>query len=126
MKLKPCPFCGNDCITESEVLIKSYPSGGVTEKMAYCFICGGRATSKQWNKRSEVDALLSVSPWIPVSTRLPEDWRLCYFVMHEGGIVNKAYGDHQNQGEWIWLVDGAKEVDVTHWMPIPKIEGDKE
>ncbi len=71
--------------------------------------------------QAERDALLEKKRWILVSKKEPE-YDMPQLAMTSDGevlIANYAYGE--------WFDTWGQDVDVTHWMPLPKApeEGEK-
>lgn len=107
MKLKNCPFCGSDKITKCRHTCSIGCSGCGAE-------CG--FDEEYWNRRA--------SPWIPVSEGFPD---LCFDgisnnvdCMVDG--VREADCQYHEDGGWFNL-DG-ENINPTHWMPIPPLEGE--
>lgn len=129
MKLKPCPFCGEHLKPEyinDELAHYHHPVNN-------CAISHKTLFSEKyeaWNVRSDVDSLLSVSPWVPVSERFPtkeecesEGWHVNFAVKREKLKYWLRASYSVENGNWI----SASQLpvifkDVTHWMPIPKID----
>ena len=65
--------------------------------------------------RKQVEELESGSKWIPVTERLPEQYRSVIVWTSE-----RELGEAQFDGKHFeWCADEAF-ADVTHWMPLPE------
>ena len=58
------------------------------------------------------------SPWIPVSERLPEEFRSVLVVLAGGNRSAEGWFRYK-KGEASWNVASCTKVSVTHWMPLP-------
>ena len=64
--------------------------------------------------------------WIPVSEGLPTEDGIClvYQTFNIWGEEHKIIGLEQfSKLLGGWYCDGAKITNVTHWMPLPSVEG---
>ena len=76
--------------------------------------------------RQAMDYILS-NQWISVDEALPEKNTMC-FVRKEtevGVIYDTDYIDYE--GKWFFNSNrtSIKSMVITHWMPIPSLEGDE-
>lgn len=64
---------------------------------------------------------VTIQKWIPVTERLPESGK-CVLVFSKDGMVAEgcyfAYDKSWTQFRW-----SVKDLNVTHWMPLPSAEG---
>lgn len=69
---------------------------------------------------------VTVQQWIPTSERLPEENCKCLVCVDVDvwGKEYKAIAVEQYNEDWLgWYSDGGKIPNVTHWMPLPSVEG---
>ena len=72
---------------------------------------------------------VTVQKWIPVTERLPEkeDWYLVFTTPNRGyKSINKGYfckGYDWDKFTPRWHGSGGTWANVTHWMPLPSVEG---
>jgi len=107
-ELKPCPFCGSGNVFEQ----------GDNEHRGwwcYCYDCGAEGPIRSdhlaaWNQRAE-----PAPRWIPVEERLPENpgW---YWVWINEERAKRAHYSGGERSEWIY---NCREIQPTHWMPLP-------
>ena len=97
------PLCEEDFTEENQEFIE------------YCFAAGA-----QWADENPK------SPWISVKDDLPynhpellhNNYTTNYVLALDNGYPNVKYMSKLSEGNWHWLY----AANVTHWMPIPKLE----
>lgn len=65
-----------------------------------------------------------VSPWVPVSERLPETEQYPVLVAHQSGAVRLVFGISPFiDGDWMGYYEPSLQGrflrGITHWMPLP-------
>lgn len=60
---------------------------------------------------------VTIQKWIPVTERLPEQGK-CVLIYSDTGKV--AEGQYTVTQDWTQFRWSAKNVIVTHWMPLPE------
>lgn len=75
-------------------------------------------------KESMADHLISngvtVQKWIPVSERLPEEWKHVLVLLRTGGCEVAGHVEEERVWRVCWNHDFVEEYSVTHWMPLPE------
>lgn len=64
-----------------------------------------------------IDSGVTIQKWIPVTERLPEQGK-CVLIYSDTGKV--AEGQYTVTQDWTQFRWSAKNVIVTHWMPLPE------
>lgn len=59
--------------------------------------------------------------WIPVSERLPEEYRIEVLALSHGAPIIASYITKYD----MWYAPFVDRLSVTHWMPIPQPPEDK-
>ena len=128
MELKPCPFCGGKAeVAQHEHYDDPY-SDDCSDICCYTKDCHLEFGADFHFEKNEVDKLIDKwnhrpSPWIKVEDALPEkDGKYftivsCPWLGAFPDISTFHKKQKRNNG---WMPQG----DVTHWMPIPPVEGE--
>lgn len=71
---------------------------------------------------TEIDRLQSVSSWIPCSERMPEDDT--DVLVYDDCILIARYNTYDKYDiGWMETFECYPLTNVTHWMPLPSMEG---
>lgn len=100
-ELKPCAHCGKHVLKERWYRHK---------KIVECVTCLAQAHREYWNLRP--------SPWVRVEDGPPKSSDFMA-VMNGNETWERAF---YCDGDW-YDEDEMLIKDITHWMPIPEIEG---
>lgn len=71
-----------------------------------------------------VELLHKRNCWIPVTERLPKEGEFVlvyvdlYPNKHDGGVIAVS-----KRMDWNYWQGFGREIDITHWMPLPSTEG---
>lgn len=87
---------------------KGYEAGIAEEKKAYCdgLLDGRRAALE----------CVPLAKWIPVTERLPEQYRSVI-----GWTKFREMGEVEHDGkQFVWTDEESVPAFVTHWMPLPE------
>lgn len=125
-ELKPCPFCGSKKIRESVDGTLDF-----NNCLWYCEDCGADGPNNNsideslnaWNRRA--------SPWVNIKERLPDAHELVFiYVKSTDKMYEAVFHEDRNSFDIDYqtynptgISYGLSIDDVTHWMPIPEIEG---
>ena len=60
---------------------------------------------------------VTIQRWIPVTERLPDSGK-CVLICTEYGTAEGSYSAYNKS--WIQFRWNAKDLKVTHWMPLPE------
>lgn len=83
--------------------------GGLEEKIADHLIANGVTVTDT-----------NVGKWIPVTERLPENDVKVLAIVKEDGYNRIAFSFNEDGRWWDCFYDGFRNINVTHWMPLPE------
>lgn len=138
IKLKPCPFCGDEVVYVPET--RHDHAYIMCVDCGYCLETMNHALVSVWNDRRKKEDM-----WQPIETAPRDGFFLVYedgamraMFRHNGEFQSPAYAAIDGEyGENI-VGDDAKRLtggrllkvcdiirEPTHWMPLPPFEGEK-
>lgn len=59
--------------------------------------------------------------WISVKERLPQSGKCVLVYSKSGGVAEGSYSAYDKK--WVQFRWSVKDLEVTHWMPLPSTEG---
>ena len=123
-ELKPCPFCGSPAYSYHDNCIDF---AGVKCNLGGCVCADILITENNWNTRPIEDNLIAriaeleeKQRWIPVSERLPDNWKpvMTIDVSESTRVPVPAFYDPETS---LWSTHLPNyDLWVTHWMPLPE------